>query len=76
MARKRIEIGQHFITAEGKVVKAIPDNGNQHVSACKGCLFHESNKISSTAYCGITEKLPSNSLSCVNTIFVGVTDAE
>jgi hypothetical protein len=74
---QQIKVGQHFITAEGQVVEAVQDNGSQpYVSACKGCLFNESNKISSTAYCGITEKLPSNSLSCVNTIFVGVTDAE
>ena len=70
--RDKIKVGQHFITAEGKVVKAIQDNGSNGVDACEGCLFNDERKR--IGYCSLEEQIPHDQRECAVTIFVEVTD--
>jgi len=70
--RDKIKVGQHFITAEGKVVKAIQDNGSNGVDACEGCLFNDGSERD--GYCSLEEQIPHDQRECAVTIFVEVTD--
>ena len=73
--------GQHFITAEGKVVVTIPDlvtieDLAANVDACDKCIFNKKDDINEEgkAHCIRDEHIHGMGKQCCDTIFVEVTD--